>query len=275
MDISVVTGFLAGLGGKVVERWLTLLTLPGCLFVTAAWVASALGQSHATDRKYLADTVSGWYAGAQDTRPGTLGAIAAGLIVLAALAGLTARMTGQAVMLLWFARWPGSLGRHMRDVEQRVSDYYQVNLEMLWPRLWLVLAPHVRKELRAVITAVESATIVGAWGLGYLVLGCWWWPAAVIGVVALCAGWVLARQHTVELAALVESAVDVGLRPVARSLGITPPSAASPAEVGLQLAPVLHKRLAATAPPATPAPQRWQAPSGPPVRRRGAASGGP
>jgi hypothetical protein len=275
VDIAFVTGFLAGLGGKVAERWLSLLTLPGCLFIAAVWVASALGQSHATDRNHLADTVSGWYEGAQDTRPGTLGAIAAGLILLAALAGLTARMTGQAVLFLWFARWPGSLGLHMRDVEQRVSDYYQVDLEMLWPRLWLVLAPHVRKELRAVVTAVESATIVGAWGLGYLVLGCWWWPAAVIGVVVLCAGWVLARQRTLDLSALVESAVDIGLRPVARSLGITPPSAASPAEVGLQLAPVLHKRIAAAASPATPAPQRWQTPSGPPVRRRGAASGGP
>ncbi|MFH9038378.1 hypothetical protein ACH4FA_03255 [Streptomyces sp. NPDC017966] len=272
MDSTVVTGFLAGLGGKVAERWLSLLTLPGCLFVAAAWVASALGQGHATDRKRLADTVSGWYDGAQDTRPGTLGAIAAGLIVLAALAGLTARMTGHAVLLLWFARWPRSLGRHMRNVEQRVSDYYRIDLEMLWPRLWLVLAPHIRKELRSVITAVESATVVGAWGLGYLVLGCWWWPAAVIGGVVLCAGWVLARQRTVEMAALVESAVDIGLRPVARSLGITPPSAADPAEVGLQLAPTLHKRLAAADPPA---PQRWRAPSGPPVRRRGTASGGP
>jgi hypothetical protein len=273
VDIAVVTGFLAGLGGKVVERWLSLLTLPGCLFVSAAWVASALGQSHATDRRHLADTVSRWYEGAQDTRPGTLGAIAAGLLVLAALAGLAARATGQMVMLLWFARWPGSLGRHIRDVEQRVSDYYQVDLEMFWPRLWLVLAPPSRKELRSVITAVESAGLVGAWGLGYLVLGLWWWPAAVIGAVVLCTGWLRARQHTVELAALVESAVDVGLRPVARSLGITPPPAASPAELGLLLAPVLHKRLAA--PPAVPAPQPWRAPSGPPVRGRGPASGSP
>ncbi|MEU9573187.1 hypothetical protein AB0D62_25620 [Streptomyces massasporeus] len=268
-----MTGFLAGLGGKVAERWLSLLTLPGCLFVTVAWVASALGQGRATDPDHLADTVSGWYEGAQDTRPGTLGAIAAGLLVLAALAGLTAGIAGQAVLVLWFARWPGSLGRRMRDVEQRVSGYYQVDLQMLWPRLWLVLAPHVRKELRVVITAVESATVWGAWGLGYLVLGCWWWPAAVIGGVVLCAGWVLARQRTLELAALVESAVDIGLRPVARSLGITAPSAASPAEVGLQLAPVLHKRIAAAASPVSP--QRWRAPSGPPVDRRGAAPGGP
>ncbi|MEU9648843.1 hypothetical protein AB0E00_07945 [Streptomyces sp. NPDC048110] len=275
MDIAVVTGFLAGLGGKVVERWLSLLTLPGCLFVGAAWVASALGQSRATDRKLLADTVAGWYEGAQEARPGTLAAVAAGLLLLAALAALTARMTGQVVLLLWFARRPGLLGRHMRAVEQRVSDYYQIDLEMLWPRLWLVLAPPARKELRTVITAVESATVVGAWGLCYLVLGSWWWPAAVIGAVVLAAGWVLARQHTVELAALVEGAVDVGLRPVARSLGITPPPAASPAEVGLRLAPVLHKRLADDSPPSAPGPERWQAPSGPPVRRRGPAAGGP
>ncbi|MGV9530944.1 hypothetical protein ACWDRM_27495 [Streptomyces cellulosae] len=265
-----MTGFLAGLGGKLAERWLALLTLPGCLFVAAAWVASGLGQGHALDRERLAGTVSRWYEGAQDTRPGTLGVIAVGLLLLAALAGLAARLIGHCVLLLWFARWPGSLGQSMRMLEKRVSDYYKVDLKLLWPRLWLVLAPHVRKELRTVITKVESATVVGAWGLGYLVLGYWWWPSSGIGAVVLATGWGLAQQGTSELAALVESAVDTGLRPVARSVGISPPPAASPADLGLQLAPILHKRLA-TAPPA---PRRWRPPAGPPTRNRDGASGG-
>ncbi|MEU2244295.1 hypothetical protein ABZ572_33400 [Streptomyces sp. NPDC018338] len=266
-----MTGFLAGLGGKVAERWLALLTLPGCLFIVTAWVAWGLGQGHAMDWSRLTDTVSRWYEGASAARPGALGLIAIGLILLAALAGLAARLIGYGVLFLWFARWPGSLGRRMGDVEQRVSDFYSVDLQMLWPRLWLVLAPHVREELRTAITKVESAAVVGAWGLGYLALGYRWWPSLVIGAVVLGTGWELARQRTAEMAALVESAVDTGLRPVARSVGISPLPTASPIDLGLQLAPVLHKRL----PAAPPAPRRWQPPAGPPTRNRSGTGGGP
>lgn len=257
-----MTGFLAGLGGKLTERWLSLLTLPGCVYIAVVWLAFAMGQTHATDKERLVRTVSGWYENAQGARPGTLGAIAVAAMLAAALAGLAARLVARGVRRAWFSTWSGGMGRRIREIEQRISDYYHVDLQLLWPRLWLVLSPHVRGELRTAITAVDTATVVGAWGVGYLVLGCWWWPAAVGGAVVYGTGWVLARERTADMAALVETAVDIGLRPVARSLGITPSSAASPGDLGLQLSPVLHK---VTAAPQTP---RWRAPARPPAQNR-------
>jgi hypothetical protein len=261
-----VTGFLSGLGGKLAERWVSLLTLPGCVFIAVTWLAFAMGQSHATDREHLVRTVSGWYENAQDARPGTLGAIAVGVALSATLAGLAARVVARGVRRMWFGTWPGAAGGQMREVEDRIDKYYRVDLQLLWPRLWLVLSSPVRDELRTVITAVDTATVMGAWGVGYLALGCWWWPAAVGGAVVYGTGWVLARERTADMAALVETAVDIGLRPVARSLGITPPPAGSPEDLGLQLSPILHK---VTAAPPTP---RWRAPARPPAQNRRRAS---
>ncbi|MEU0489271.1 hypothetical protein ABZ249_08575 [Nocardiopsis sp. NPDC006139] len=242
-----MTGFLAGLGGKLAERWLSRLTLPGCLFLAALCLAFALGQEHAVDRHHLVEAASDWYEKAQGARPGTLAVAAVGTALTATLAGLGCRVVAHGMGWLWFDASENPLNKPIRDTEEQVGLYYRVDLKLLWPRLWLVLSPTVRNELRAAITAVDTAVGVGAWGVVYLVLGLWWWPAAVGGAAMLAVGLFMARERAADLAALMETAVDIGLRPVARSLGVTPPPASSPADLGRLVSPFLNKRAAVAA----------------------------
>lgn len=51
-------GFLGALGQKLAERWLTLLALPGALFLATAATARILGQAHALDGQRLTDWIT-------------------------------------------------------------------------------------------------------------------------------------------------------------------------------------------------------------------------
>ncbi|MEV4400133.1 hypothetical protein [Nonomuraea sp. NPDC049607] len=263
-----MTSFLAGLGGKLAERWLARLALPGFLYGVFLVIAFRLRQEHAVDWNHLAHASADLLDELARTRPGILAAEAAGVLLGAALAGVLAQGLARLLLSLWFnPRWKrlaahSAIGARMRSAEQRVSDFYALDLTLFWPRLWLVLSAQVRGGLRDAASALDSAVLTSAWGLAYLLVGIVWWPAAVGGAVVYATGWFLARERTANLAALVEAAVDIGLRPVARSLGIAPSSAATPAELGILLAPYLHK-VRPPSPRSRPA-----APSAPPVRSR-------
>jgi hypothetical protein len=97
-----VSGFLNELGKKIAERWLTLLVLPGLLWVATALLATQLGWRHALDPHTAADGITGWAN--KSHSPGLIVLVLVGLFIASAAAGLTATALGALVRRLWMVR---------------------------------------------------------------------------------------------------------------------------------------------------------------------------
>ncbi|NUT47723.1 MAG: hypothetical protein HOV94_10515, partial [Saccharothrix sp.] len=97
-----MNGFLAELGKKLAERWVTLLALPGVLFLATALTAVVLGHAHALDWRRLVAAVP---AGVTPTR---LALPAVAVLVAASAVGLAAQGAGHLLerALLSDARGP-------------------------------------------------------------------------------------------------------------------------------------------------------------------------
>lgn len=117
---------------------------------------------------------------------------------------------------------PTWIGDRLRAVDLRVHHAYRVDLEALWPRLWLALPDPARAELADAYAAYRANARLTGWGLMYLLVALWWWPAAVVAAVTLATAWVRARGAAEALADLVEGAVDLYGRDVATALGVLP-----------------------------------------------------
>jgi hypothetical protein len=62
----------------------------------------------------------------------------------------------------------------------------------------------------------------------YLVLGAWWWPAAVVAIVTGTTAVVQGRQAAENLAELIEAAVDLHGHDLAVALGESPAGPVTP-----------------------------------------------
>ncbi|MEV7129791.1 hypothetical protein [Streptomyces sp. NPDC093260] len=79
-----------------------------------------------------------------------------------------------------------------------------------------------------------------AWSAAYLVLGVWWWPAAVIGLAAAVTTVGRGRDAAECLADLTEALAGLHTRPLAETLGIPCESGLS-REVGTALTRAVNK----------------------------------
>ncbi|MDQ0718629.1 hypothetical protein QFZ55_008081 [Streptomyces luteogriseus] len=282
-----MNAFLGELGRKLAERWVTLLLLPGALYVAVVTAASVLGQGQALDLRVLSSWIDGLAAARGAGQVGIVVLVAAGALAAATGAGLSAAALGEGVALLWAVegrrgpgrwlaerrreRWwrayaevvaarravalsavpphgadpearaslrasldrcrricpvpadrPTWIGDRLRAVDLRVHHAYRVDMEALWPRLWLALPDPARAELTDAHAAYRANARLTGWGLMYLLVALWWWPAAVVAAVTLATAWIRARGAAEALADLVEGAVDLYGRDVATSLGVLP-----------------------------------------------------
>ncbi|WP_351233330.1 hypothetical protein [Streptomyces sp. NPDC002133] len=115
-------GLLSELGKKLAERWLTLLVLPGVLYLAVAVAAHTLGQAHALDVGRLTDHITAW-AGAPAAK--TIGGqvvLLAAVLAGAAAVGLAAQaigsLTEQIVLAANWRTWP----RPVRTLTARRVD---------------------------------------------------------------------------------------------------------------------------------------------------------
>jgi hypothetical protein len=108
----------------------------------------------------------------------------------------------------------------MRAMELRVRAAYGLEMAVVWPRLWPVIGDPLRADLNAAQDSYGAAARLAGWALLYAILAGWWWPAAIIAVVAACLAWVRARIAVSILADLLEAAVDLHGRDLAAQLGI-------------------------------------------------------
>ncbi|GGV63942.1 hypothetical protein GCM10010277_70380 [Streptomyces longisporoflavus] len=99
---------LATLGGKLTERWLNLLVLPGALFLAATAVGTTLGHRHWNDIDGLRTTLNDLAARPALEHTGTAALLVALVLLTASAASLAAQFLGGAIEQYWlrFARDP-------------------------------------------------------------------------------------------------------------------------------------------------------------------------
>ncbi|GAA1961896.1 hypothetical protein [Catenulispora subtropica] len=114
---------------------------------------------------------------------------------------------------------PTWVGDRLRACRLRVERAYGLDLDAIWPRLWLVIPDPTRNEIVAARDAFSSAARLMAWGVLYLPLTIWWWPAALVSGAILVSAQVMTRSSTEVLSELIESAVDLHGRALATQLG--------------------------------------------------------
>ncbi|WP_158852115.1 hypothetical protein [Saccharothrix deserti] len=244
--------FLQSLGGKLAERWVTTLVLPGALFVAAAVCAVRLGHRHALDVVRVGNDV----VAAFPRLPVAVAAV--GLLLGAAAAAFAAQALGALVQAVWVKPWRGPaawlarpvvavrgwrfdraaaragvdpvpayrprratwIGERFRLLDSRVAAQYQgLRLGPLWPRLWLLVPEPARLPVQAAETRFHSATTLVGWGVLYAALGPRWYPAAVVGLGVAVVGWRRARAAAAALTELIEATVDTHLDVLTTALG--------------------------------------------------------
>ncbi|MEV6419538.1 hypothetical protein [Streptomyces sp. NPDC051662] len=284
---------LATLGGKLTERWLNLLVLPGALFLAVAAVGATLGHRHWHDVERLRGTLDDLAARPALDRTGTAAILVAFVLLTAAAASLAAQFLGGAIERYWlrFGRDPLSraltarrerqwserdakvadavahagptgvaangtvtiprstwariqalteardrialraparptwYGDRMQATADRVEAAYGVDLAALWPRLWLILPEPAGRQIQSARDSFSAAARLTAWGVGYALLACWWWPAALVAVACASVARSRARAGLDALAGLIEAAVDVHGRELAARVGLIAPDA--------------------------------------------------
>jgi len=287
-----MTSFFSALGGKLAEKWLSLLVLPGLQLASTAAVAFALGHSHALDWNELARRVDGWSA-AVGGRPPVVQILLLVVVLLAAAgAGLVIRALSGLTQRLWLGTWPSWsspvdnklvanrvenwndahrkakaatgrradllaaernriamakptrptwMGDRVAAADERVHNQYGADLRSWWPRLWLILDDATRAELRAARAAFDTATNQATWAVGYLMVGLFWWPAALIALGVGLTGWLRGRDAAHTYADMIESTVDVYAAALAVRLGVLEESENLTPEVGEKVTELLRK----------------------------------
>ncbi|WP_328660306.1 hypothetical protein [Streptomyces sp. NBC_00334] len=281
----MTSAFLSALGGRIAERWLAALALPGLLFLTAATAATLLGHEHWSDLERLRDWVDTLSDSPAARSAGTVVLVALGVLAGAAATGAAAQALGTGVELLWCAephgpvlryladrrshRWrvadaafrtalvaagrariegaaeadrladvaerryadrariasapprhPFRMGDRLSGPAQRLWQAYRLDLTAAWPHLWLLAADGTRAELQAARLRLTASARLCAWGLGYLVLAVWWWPAALAGGVAVTSGVLRGRAAADAFAELTEALADLHVRDLAAALNV-------------------------------------------------------
>ncbi|GGQ00171.1 hypothetical protein GCM10010233_15960 [Streptomyces pseudogriseolus] len=282
---------LATLGGKLTERWLNSLVLPGALFLATSAVGSVLGHRHWHDVDRLRTALDELAARPALDSTGTAALLVALILLASTAASLATQFLGGAIerWRLRFGRDPlsraltarrarqwrhrdaeltlaieqavggttgsggagtspdGALARiqaltetrdrvalrepvrptwygdRMQAAADRVEAAYGVDLAVLWPRLWLLLPEPAVRQIQSARDSFGAAGRLTAWALGYALLACWWWPAALAAVGCAVVARSRARSALAALAGLIEAAVDVHGRELATRIGLVSP----------------------------------------------------
>jgi hypothetical protein len=98
--------FFAGLGGKLAEKWATLLVLPGLLFVGVATAAVALGQRDWSQVGRIPKRFAGPLTSLGSLASVKAASVACGLLLVATIAGFVVRALAAIIERLWLSQWP-------------------------------------------------------------------------------------------------------------------------------------------------------------------------
>jgi hypothetical protein len=136
----------------------------------------------------------------------------------------------------------GWMADRLSGCSRRVMGQYGLDLDMVWPRMWLLLPEPARADVRAARDKLSQACGLAAWGVLYLVVGCaWWYPVALGAVVTWFLAWTRARRAVQTLADLVESSMDVYSPLLAEHLGVPLPHGYVTPAIGMSLRERIRK----------------------------------
>ncbi|WP_267715311.1 hypothetical protein [Streptomyces sp. CoH17] len=100
-------GLLTEVGRKLAEKWVTLLALPGALYLAVATAAVSLGHTHPFDLSRTADRITAWADRSAAAGGGGQVVLLLAVLAAAAMAGLAAQALGSLLERLWLAAdWP-------------------------------------------------------------------------------------------------------------------------------------------------------------------------
>jgi hypothetical protein len=270
----IVTDFLSGLAGRLTDRWLTGVFLPGALFVAVVAAAVALGQHDALNPTRLVDHVRNAVSGVTGAGPSSYVLAVLGLIAAAILTGMVLSFLAESVVQRALVaskprfivdarrkrtirRWerrdqppaaryaPARVtvaGDRLRLIGERADAQYGLSIVDVWPRLWILISADTRSMVTAAYQGYATALIQIAWGAGCLLLSPVWWPAAVIAVAAVAWGMRRARETAGSLAVLIESTVDTHQAQLAAAVGVDVPSGRITPNEGNTINDILNKR---------------------------------
>lgn len=126
---------------------------------------------------------------------------------------------------------PTWYGDRLEAASERVEAVYGIDLDAVWPRLWLILAEPAQRQIEAARTSFTAAARLGAWSVGYLAVAVWWWPAVLLAAGCASVARSRARDSVESLASLVEAAVDVHGRDLAVLVGLAQADSGEPLSV--------------------------------------------
>lgn len=98
--------FFAGFGGKLAEKWASLLVLPGLLFVGVATAAVTLGQRDWFQVGRLTKRLGGPVTSLGSLTSVKAASVAFGVLLVATIAGLVVHALAAIIERLWLGQWP-------------------------------------------------------------------------------------------------------------------------------------------------------------------------
>jgi hypothetical protein len=113
------------------------------------------------------------------------------------------------------------IGDRFECAATRIRDHNNLDLDLIWPRLWAVLPDTLRGDLTAAQETYAATGRLAGWGILYLAASAQWWPAAPIGIIVLATAALQAPTSADALADLVETACDLHAADLAAALGIS------------------------------------------------------
>ncbi|MEV5986417.1 hypothetical protein AB0L85_15585 [Streptomyces sp. NPDC052051] len=100
-------GLLTEVGKRLAEKWVSLLVLPGALYLAVATAALALGHTHPFGLSRVAHRITAWADHSAATRGGSQVVLLVAVLAGTAVAGLAAQALGSLLERLWLAAdWP-------------------------------------------------------------------------------------------------------------------------------------------------------------------------
>jgi hypothetical protein len=126
-----VTTLITSLGGKLAERWLAGLVLPGVVFVAVGAAAVALGHGHWWDARLLGHELTRFATGPLARDNGSVLLVALGVVLASTVAAAAAQSLQRLVVALWTGDWVrlgGAVTRRRRRRWAAAMDSYETAL---------------------------------------------------------------------------------------------------------------------------------------------------
>ncbi|WP_157254527.1 hypothetical protein [Nonomuraea typhae] len=139
------------------------------------------------------------------------------------------------------AELPSWIGDRFRACRLRVLLTYGLDLDAVWPRIWLLLSESTRTEMTRAADALTSAARLGGWAVVYLLLAWWWWPATIIAAVTGAVSIIRSRQAVVVYTGLAESVIDLHSAELAVKLGLAVDGTPVTRELGMRVTSQMRK----------------------------------